>query len=260
MNSETTPQSAAEQAAPTLAPAHNEIDERAEIAYSWRLTGRALSFLAVTALLWTAYFLWRPPGPILHLKHIENMGNTSRVALTFDDAPHPLSTPLLLAALHRSGVKGTFFVVGEGMRIYPELGYRIATEGHAIANHSENHRNLTRPDVPVADYDMEVGKCFERINKLGYSTHLFRPPGGGMNRAVMQYLYDHNYTVAWWSNNIGDWARPPAWKIVRQVNSGLKPGDIILLHDAGIGTAQALPSIVRDAQKDGLEFVTMPEK
>lgn len=254
------PQIAAPVATTAPITADSEDSERDEIAYSWRLTGRALNFLFITAFLWGAYFFWRPPGPMLNLKHVENMGDSNRVSLTFDDAPHPLSTPLLLASLKRSGVKASFFVVGEGLRIYPELGYRISAEGHALANHSENHRNLTRPDVPVSDYDMEIGNCFVRINKLGYSTHLFRPPGGGMNRAVMQHLYDHNYTLAWWSNNIGDWARPPAWKIVQQVNLGLKPGDIVLLHDAGIGTAQALPSIVRDARNAGLEFVTMPER
>ncbi|HEY0073458.1 MAG TPA: polysaccharide deacetylase family protein [Abditibacteriaceae bacterium] len=242
------------------APLNNEENEPDGIAYSWRLMGRALSFLSVTALLWAAYFFWRPPGPMLHLKHIEHMGNTNHVSLTFDDAPHPLSTPLLLAALNRSDVKASFFVVGEGLRIYPELGYRMVAEGHALANHSENHRNLTRPDVTVADYDVEVGKCFERIEKLGQKTRLFRPPGGGMNRAVMQHLYDNNYTFAGWSNNIGDWSRPEAWRIVQQVNNGLKPGDVVLLHDAGIGTAQALPSLVREARAKGFDFVPMPEK
>lgn len=81
-----------------------------------------------------------------------------------------------------------------------------------------------------------------------------------MNRAVMQHLYDNNYTFAGWSNNIGDWSRPEAWRIVQQVNNGLKPGDVVLLHDAGIGTAQALPSLVREARAKGFDFVPMPEK
>jgi peptidoglycan/xylan/chitin deacetylase (PgdA/CDA1 family) len=188
------------------------------------------------------------------------MGDSNKLSLTFDDAPHPLSTPLLLASMKRAEVKGTFFVVGEGLRLYPELGYRMVAEGHTLANHSENHRNLTRVDVPVTDYDLEIKECFRRIKWLGQDTRLFRPPGGGLNRAVMSYLYENDYTLAWWSNNIGDWARPPAWKIVDQVNRGTQPGDIILLHDAGIGTAQSLPRIVRNARDQGLEFIPMPEK
>ena len=227
----------------------------------WRPLGRVASFMAVTAAIWAGYFAWRPPLPMLYLRHIEHMGkNSRRLSLTFDDAPHPLSTPLLLASLKRAGVPATFFVVGEGLRIYPELGYRMVAEGHALANHSEYHRNLTRRDVPVKDYDIEVGECFRRIEMLGQKTRLFRPPGGGLNRAAMDYLYRNDVTLAWWSNNIGDWARPPAWKIVHQVRIGVRPGDIVLLHDAGIGTAQSLPKIVREARDSGLTFVPMPER
>jgi peptidoglycan/xylan/chitin deacetylase (PgdA/CDA1 family) len=68
-------------------------------------------------------------------------------------------------------------------------------------------------------------------------------------------------TLAWWSNNVGDWARPPAWKIADGVKAHLTPGDIILLHDApgGYGTPQAVPAIVRAARLQGLECVVMPE-
>jgi hypothetical protein len=33
----------------------------------------------------------------------------------------------------------------------------------------------------------------------------------------------------------------------------------MLLHDAGTGTAQAIPAIVKEARKRGLTFVPMPE-
>ena len=54
----------------------------------------------------------------------------------------------------------------------------------------------------------------------------------------MNYLWQRNITLAWWSNNVGDWARPPAWKILNTVTPHLRPGDVILLHDApgGYGT------------------------
>lgn len=268
----TTPAPAAAPATPPAAPlvqnpppatdaagiAAPQSDTAREAAKRFSLARRLGSFTAVTALLWLGYFTWRPPAPMLFLHHSEHLGNSNQVALTFDDAPHPLSTPLLLAALKRSEVKASFFVVGEGLRIYPELSYRMVKEGHMLANHSENHRNLT--SIPVSEYNVEVNTCFKRIEALGQKTRLFRPPGGGLNREAMQHLYDNGYTLAWWSNNIGDWVRPPAWRVVKNVNDVLKPGDIVLLHDAGIGTAQALPVIVRNARENGLEFVPMPEK
>jgi peptidoglycan/xylan/chitin deacetylase (PgdA/CDA1 family) len=75
----------------------------------------------------------------------------------------------------------------------------------------------------------------------------------------MNYLYQNQVTLAWWSNNIGDWAPLPAWKIAHHVNTTLRPGDIVLMHDAGTSTPQAIPIIVREARKRGLQFVTMPE-
>jgi peptidoglycan/xylan/chitin deacetylase (PgdA/CDA1 family) len=66
-------------------------------------------------------------------------------------------------------------------------------------------------------------------------------------------------TLAWWSNNPGDWARPPAWKVADMVKARLAPGDILLLHDAGPGTPQALFSIAKEGRSRGLKFVVMPE-
>lgn len=223
--------------------------------------GRICLFVVCTAAIWAGYFWWRPPGPILGLHHIEHLSpDSNQVAITFDDAPHPLTTPLLLAALSRAEVHATFFVVGDGLRMYPELARRIQQAGHTLANHSQYHRNLTR--INRDEYSREVDACFAEIRRNGGNTHLFRPPGGGLNRQVMQYLYDNDVTLAWWSNNCGDWARPAGWKIVDEVKAHLRPGDIILLHDAsgGFGTPQAVPTIVREARRRGFTFVSMPER
>ena len=130
-----------------------------------------------------------------------------------------------------------------------------------MGNHSQNHHNLTRLEDET--FQQEIEPCFATIAQtyrdagVEKSTQLFRPPGGGMDRAVMNYLWQRGIKLAWWSNNVGDWARPPAWKILNTVTPHLRPGDIILLHDApgGYGTPQAIPAIVRAARKQNLEFV-----
>lgn len=231
------------------------------------VVARAAAFVCITLAIWAAYFVWRPPAPMLFLRHTEHMGrDTPAVSLNFDDAPHPLMTPLLLAALRRSNAKATFFVIGDSLKRYPELSRRIVQEGHALANHSQNHHNLSRQ--PAEIFKSEIEPCFAGIRRayaeagVPMTTQLFRPPGGGMNRALMQYVYEHNLELAWWSNNMGDWARPPAWKIADQVKANLHSGDIILLHDTpgGYGTPQAIPAIVRAAKRQGLQCVTMPER
>lgn len=221
-------------------------------------------FLALTFSFGALYYAWRPPAPMLGLRHDETLrAGSQRVALTIDDAPHPLTTPLLLASLKRAGVKATFFSVGEGLRLYPELAHRIVSEGHRLANHSQPHHNLTT--VEALEFPQHIDACFEQIERVGQEaripmqTRLFRPPGGGLDRDLMDYLYRRDYKLAWWSNNVGDWTCPPAWKIADGVKANLKADDILLLHDGGTGTPQAIPAIVKAARKRGLEFVLMPE-
>lgn len=224
----------------------------------WRRAGRAVGFLILAAGIWSLYFAWRPPEPMLGLRHLTHLGDTPKIVLTFDDAPHPLTTPLLLAALKRSRAHASFFVVGDGLRLYPELAARIVSGGHRMGNHSQYHNNLTR--LSPAEFDHEVQTCFASIAREKQQTDLFRPPGGGLNRDVMDYMYRHDTTLAWWSRNPGDWEIPEAWKIWDRVKGQMRAGDIMLLHDARPGTPQALLSIVRQARSEGLDVIPMPER
>src|SRR5436190_19853364 len=59
-----------------------------------------------------------------------------RIALTFDDGPHPVITPKVLEELRVRNVKATFFVLGERVKLYPEVLQQIFAEGHEIGNHT----------------------------------------------------------------------------------------------------------------------------
>ena len=61
---------------------------------------------------------------------------TAKVALTFDDGPHPVYTPQLLDGLNERGVHATFFVVGKNILGNEALLKRMETEGHLIGNHT----------------------------------------------------------------------------------------------------------------------------
>ena len=245
-----------------LSPLELELRQRSQRNF-WPL--RAAIFVLATLGVWSAYFWWRPPLPMLFLRHVELLPRSENaVALTFDDAPHPLTTPLLLASLQRADAKASFFCVGENLRLYPELGQRILRAGHLLENHSQPHHNLTT--VAPSEFPLHIDAGFDQIQLaqraagIKRQTALFRPPGGGLNRAAMDYLWRKNYTLAWWSNNVGDWTCPPAWKIADGVKANLRADDVILLHDGGTGTPQAVPAIVRAARKAGLKIVLMPER
>ena len=53
-------------------------------------------------------------------------------ALTFDDGPHPLGTPAVLALLAQAQAPATFFLVGEQVQHDPALAREIVAAGHGV--------------------------------------------------------------------------------------------------------------------------------
>ena len=66
-------------------------------------------------------------------------GEPKKIALTFDDGPHPKYTEQLLDGLKEREVKAAFFLIGRSAEEYPEVVRRIDREGHLIGNHTYNH-------------------------------------------------------------------------------------------------------------------------
>ena len=67
-----------------------------------------------------------------------------KIALTFDDGPHPYYTEELLDGLKERGVVATFFVTGEHANLHPDVIKRMQEEGHLIGNHTYSHMQLTK--------------------------------------------------------------------------------------------------------------------
>ena len=62
-----------------------------------------------------------------------------RIALTFDDGPHPSLTPRILEILDRFGIQATFFMVGQNIIYYPEAAKMVIERGHEVGNHTFTH-------------------------------------------------------------------------------------------------------------------------
>ena len=77
------------------------------------------------------------------LETAEEQADYKRIALTFDDGPHPYYTEQLLDGLKERGVQVTFFVTGEHAKLHPDIIKRIYEEGHLIGNHTYSHMQLT---------------------------------------------------------------------------------------------------------------------
>jgi peptidoglycan-N-acetylglucosamine deacetylase len=96
------------------------------------------------------------------------------VALTFDDGPHPEFTPRLLEILRGHQARATFFMLGEAARRYPDLVKQVATEGHAIGNHSWDHPSF--PLITARQQQQQIIACAQAL--APYGQRLFRPPYG----------------------------------------------------------------------------------
>lgn len=182
------------------------------------------------------------------------------IALTFDDGPWPKYTEQVLNILKANNVKGTFFVIGNNMKNMPEVGKRIVTDGHTIANHTWNHwYHRLSPSVAAK----EINDTEEIIYKVtGVRTNLFRPPGGVLGNGPAAYASSKKYSVIMWSADSNDYKRPAPSRLLGNVMRFSKPGGIVLMHDGGgvrDSTVKALPEMIKKFKQQGYRFVTIPE-
>ena len=59
-----------------------------------------------------------------------------KIALTFDDGPHPVNTPKILEVLERFKVPATFFLIGKHVQNNLNLARETVQAGHEVGNHT----------------------------------------------------------------------------------------------------------------------------
>ncbi len=185
-----------------------------------------------------------------------------KIAITFDDGPHPKYTPEILDILAEYDARATFFLIGENAEKYPELLARILREGHEIGNHTYLHADLRK--TSSAKIKEEI-LCTERIilERTDQRPKLLRPPGGLYDKHVCEAAQALDYEVILWTIDTLDWSHPSVEEIVEKVEANIKSGDIILCHDfiggGSTPTPDALRRILPDLLREGYEFVTVSE-
>ena len=174
------------------------------------------------------------------------------VALTFDDGPHPEGTPAVLEELARQGATATFFLVGEQVVQRPALAREIVAAGHEVGVHGFRHTLLLRRRVAAVadDFDRAVDAIGEAT---GMRPQLYRPPYGILSSSALRQVRVRGWRPLLWSTWGRDWERRATpQSIARRATRGLRPGDVVLLHDSDAyssadswrRTAAALPSVL----------------
>lgn len=105
--------------------------------------------------------------------------NRKKITLSFDNGPHPETTPYVLDILAKRGVKTSFFVVGQKLIQARAPAQRAAEEGHWIANHTWSHSQPFRNKGDVEFIRAEIEQTQELLGSLAHPHKFFRPFGGG---------------------------------------------------------------------------------
>jgi peptidoglycan/xylan/chitin deacetylase (PgdA/CDA1 family) len=198
------------------------------------------------------------PGFDLPWRAMRRVRGASSLALTFDDGPHPDTTPALLAVLERAGVRATFFLVGDAVDRWPELVRLIAAAGHAIGNHTQRHRLLVFRSVEqIAE---EIAACQRALARAGVEARLFRPPHGFKPIGLHRILERHRLRLVAWQGSIRDTDAPGTDVIIERAVALARRGRILLLHEqprCRDQMLQALPAIIERCRARGYEFVPL---
>ena len=180
------------------------------------------------------------------------------VFLTFDDGPIPEVTPWVLDQLAETGVKATFFMVGDNVRKYPDILRRVVEEGHQVGNHTYNHYNGWK--TKDAEYLQNVRYCDETLEANGVRTRLFRPPYGKIKRSQIKALQgDHD--IVMWDYLTGDFDQSLTTdRIIRNFRQKVVSGSVVVFHDnikSFDVLKQTLPEFLSYFQNEGYHFSTL---
>lgn len=185
----------------------------------------------------------------------EGVADSPKIALTFDDGPHPYYTEQLLDGLKERGAKASFFVLGKQAQAYPDLIRRMQEEGHLVGNHTYSHIQLGNNNREV--FKEELVKTSEVLSELtGEEIQYVRPPYGSWDKGFETELM--MFPVLWTVDPM-DWCSDDVSGIVREVTKKSRENSIILMHDEYKSSVTAALQIVDILQEQGYEFVTVDE-
>ncbi|HET9392246.1 MAG TPA: polysaccharide deacetylase family protein [Candidatus Rubrimentiphilum sp.] len=182
------------------------------------------------------------------------------IALTFDDGPYPVFTPLLLDELNALKLPATFFLIGHDAQHWPELTQRIERSGDEIANHTQTHPDLDLLSGAQVRNEIAGGRAsLSAIVRDPAIDTFFRPPHGRYTAGTVQIAQSLGYTTVLWNDDPGDWRTSvvsPGELTQHIVHAATAP-DIVLLHSGKLATIEMLPAVAAAFRSAGYRFVTV---
>jgi len=193
-------------------------------------------------------------------KYVLRRGSTAglKIALTFDDGPHPAYTPKLIAILQKEQVPATFFVIGHMVETYPNLLKQISAAGFEVGNHTYSHVTMTKITDEQADTEYKAdNQVIHDI--IGKSPRYCRPPGGDLDLNVLEAAYGEGLKTVLWTDDPGDYLNPGDKVLLETETAKISPGGIVLLHDGSQDTVDTLADFIDSCKRRGFHFVSLDD-
>ncbi len=222
--------------------------------------------------------------------------------LTFDDGPSEW-TEKILDILSRERIRATFFISGDwaphsteednDFRKYKNILIRMIKEGHAIGNHTLDHKDLARLEPSKIAFELDENQALldRELGKDSMRMTLIRPPFGSpwhdtygeKEKTKVGNEIRTRGLVVLWSRHFdsgdsmnwvkGDWYREAPRvnidnaefkkrmnriyeRIIRRADG---KGMVMLFHDTHLTTMEVLPEVIDKLKSEGYKFATIEE-
>ncbi len=220
-------------------------------------TAVMLAVLSISVYFTGAYAVFYGNTP--RLVPIYSVEREEKVcAITFDCAWGTEYTDAILSALKNSSVRATFFMVEFWAEKYPGFVKKIDESGCEIGTHSSTHSYMSK--LNAEGIKSELSTSSQAIKDVtGKEVELFRPPYGDYDDELIKTASELGYYTIQWDVDSLDWKDLSASDIAMRVINGVKNGSIILMHNNGLHTAEAVPVILETLKNRGYSFVPVGE-
>ena len=224
------------------------------------LTALAFAFLIVAGALTAraahaeeVYWSGNRALPIYNVDRSDN-----KISISFDCAWGVEYTDQILNNLAQGKVRATFFTVQFWAEEHADYLKKIDEQGHEIGTHSATHSYMSR--LSETEIKAELSSSSEAITAVtGKAVELFRPPYGDYDDLLIETCNNLGIYPIQWDVDSLDWKDLSASDIAARIVERTRSGSIILCHNNGLHTAEALPIIIDTLRAKGFEFVPIGE-
>ena len=181
-----------------------------------------------------------------------------KIAITFDCAWGTEHTDAILEALAAENVRSTFFMVEFWSEKYPEYVKKIDEAGHEIGTHSATHSYMSKLSAEAIVSELRTSSAAIE-NVTGKKVDLFRAPYGDYDDLLIDTAVAEGFFTIQWDVDSLDWKDLTADEIASRITGKVQAGSIILCHNNGLHTAEALPLVLATLKNRGYEIVPVGE-